>query len=430
MKRAALVLLLALIPAAASAARPVRVVVNDRPLDIAAYTARNRVMVPMRAIFEALGAHVLYDPRNHTVHAATQTHWLALPIGSRFATVDGRSEALDVPARVSAARTFVPIRFVSQSMGAIVGYDDRTDSVAIFQNVSVPVGLASAAPISPSAPSVIRRVPEPNQLLNGEYPTISATFARHGGPQITSTHMFVDGNDVSSLTSFDGETISYVPPDRLAAGWHNVFVEGTDAIGQRFDSSWSFDASGPQFGYDPYAGSNGFQFYANGPTTFYPGDFMNFVLIAPPGGYAALQLCNGWQYPFSNYSSGNFYQITQPVPFGYSYPYCNAVAIYTGWNGQQTYIPIPVIVAIYTQPAPQPVWAPAPQPGATPTFRRISPVGRRPEATPVPITARRIVPLPVKPLPVRIIPRPITPRPEPRPIILPHPPQPRASPGS
>lgn len=416
MKRALLFLVLALVPAVASAGRPIRVLLNDHPLDVSAYTAHSRVMVPMRAIFEALGARVSYDARKKTVRAATGTHWLALPIGSTIATVDGHSVVLDIPARVSAARTFVPIRFVSVSLGAIVGYDDRTNEVAIFQKVRAPVSIARSMPISALAPSVVSREPAPNARLDTDYPTISATFALHGGPQITTTRMFVDGNDVSNQTRFDGETISYVPRDRLGSGWHHVFVEGTDANGQSFESSWSFDARDRPVGYDPDLDYDGFQFYANGPTTFYPGDFMNFVLVAPPGGYATLQLCGGWQYPFSNYSYGNFYQITLPVPGGYSYPYCNATAIYTSWDGQQTYLPIPIIIAIYTQPAGP---TSPPQPQATPSYRRITPVGRRPESTPAPAPtgSRRIEPAPhpIKlPRPAPHVP-PILPQVQPRP---------------
>ncbi|MDQ2681416.1 MAG: copper amine oxidase N-terminal domain-containing protein [Candidatus Eremiobacteraeota bacterium] len=432
MRSTALFLLLALLPAAALAAR-VKVAVNDRPIELPAYANHGRVMVPMRSIFEALGAQVTYEGRKHMIHAATATHWLALQIGSKTATVDGRSQKLDAPARVRAERTFVPIRFVSQSLGAVVGYDNRTNTVAIHQHLAAPIAIATPQN-SGLAPTVVDQEPAPNQRLTTTQPTISATIARHGGPAVISTNLFVDGNDVSSQTKFDGSILSYVPRDRLAAGWHNVFVHGADENGLSFDSSWSFSSPDPQYGYNSYpAYSQGFQFYANGPTTFYPGQYMNFVLIAPPGGYATLQLCNGWQYPFSNYSSGNFYQITQAVPWGYSYPYCNATAIYTGWNGQETYVPIPIYIAIYTRPTPAP---PIPQPTGTPGYRNTTPVGRRPETTPTPSpvpSPRRTMPTPhpiilrtppprarVTPIPRRVSP-PIVPRPRPKP-------QPKATP--
>ena len=111
---------------APSAAPPaIRVVVNDRPLQVAPVEERGRVLVPMRAIFEALGARVDYDRRSKSIGAATETHQVTLAIASKEASVDGLPIALDVPPRVIADRTYVPLRFVGTALGAHVAYDAR-----------------------------------------------------------------------------------------------------------------------------------------------------------------------------------------------------------------------------------------------------------------------------------------------------------------
>lgn len=116
----------------ASAPPPaIRVAVNDRVLPVAPIEERGRVLVPMRAIFEALGARVSYDAATGAIDAAASAHRIHLVIGSPQATVDGRIVPLDVPARTVADRAYVPLRFVSTALGAQVGYDARTQLVNV-----------------------------------------------------------------------------------------------------------------------------------------------------------------------------------------------------------------------------------------------------------------------------------------------------------
>lgn len=116
----------------------IRVAVNDRVLPVAPVEVHGRILVPMRAIFEALGARVAYDASSSTVDASTEKHHVTLTIGAPRATVDGRSVSLDVPAQVVADRAFVPLRFVSTALGANVGYDaaSRLVNVTLVQIVA------------------------------------------------------------------------------------------------------------------------------------------------------------------------------------------------------------------------------------------------------------------------------------------------------
>lgn len=109
----------------------IRVAVNDRVLPVAPIEERGRVLVPMRAMFEALGARVSYDASTAAVDAASSEHRIHLVIGSPQATVDGRVVSLDVPARTVADRAYVPLRFVSTALGAQVGFDARTQIVNV-----------------------------------------------------------------------------------------------------------------------------------------------------------------------------------------------------------------------------------------------------------------------------------------------------------
>jgi hypothetical protein len=83
-----------------------------------------RTMVPMRKIFETLGATVDWDGSARTVSAAIGDTSLRLSIGSDIAYVNGEEIRLDAAPFIQNDITFVPLRFVSEASGAEVQWDD------------------------------------------------------------------------------------------------------------------------------------------------------------------------------------------------------------------------------------------------------------------------------------------------------------------
>ena len=98
--------------------------VNGRELmfDVPADVVNDRTMVPMRAIFEALGADVSWDDATQTVYADNGNVSLSLAIGEKYITVNGDKVEIDVPAMLKNSRTLVPLRAVSQCLGCDVSW--------------------------------------------------------------------------------------------------------------------------------------------------------------------------------------------------------------------------------------------------------------------------------------------------------------------
>lgn len=94
-----------------------------------------RTMVPLRAIFEALGAEVVWDDAAKMVTAKREKRVVMLEIGKRFITMDGVSKELDVPAQIVNNRTLVPIRAVSEAYDCEVGWDGGTRTVVITEKL-------------------------------------------------------------------------------------------------------------------------------------------------------------------------------------------------------------------------------------------------------------------------------------------------------
>ena len=97
----------------------ISVYVNDAKVafDTDPIIENSRTLVPMRAVFEALGADVSWDQATYTATAVKDDTTIVIAIGSDIMEVNDRDEALDVPAALEDDRTLVPLRAVSQALG-------------------------------------------------------------------------------------------------------------------------------------------------------------------------------------------------------------------------------------------------------------------------------------------------------------------------
>ena len=111
--------------AAVSSAQQIKVQVDGTPVYFANTQPQyinGRVLVPLRGVFEQMGANVLWNQQAHLVTATRAGTEVQLTIGSQNATINGSPINLDVPAMVLNGSTMVPIRFVSEALGAQVGW--------------------------------------------------------------------------------------------------------------------------------------------------------------------------------------------------------------------------------------------------------------------------------------------------------------------
>jgi len=110
-----------------------QVFLNGQPLrtEVAPINQNGRLLVPMRDIFESLGATVNYNNLNRSIAAQRGTTIVRMALGTRNASVNNVPVRLDVPAVTYYNRTFVPLRFVSEALGADVSYNAGNRVVSI-----------------------------------------------------------------------------------------------------------------------------------------------------------------------------------------------------------------------------------------------------------------------------------------------------------
>ncbi|WP_423244334.1 copper amine oxidase N-terminal domain-containing protein [Desulfallas thermosapovorans] len=110
---------------------PVQVYVNSQRLPEEATIDDGRVLVPLRSIMEALGASVQWDAGTETITAQKQGLVISLKISSKTGYCNNKPVSLDTPAKIKNGRTMVPARFVSESFGSTVQWDNNSRTVYI-----------------------------------------------------------------------------------------------------------------------------------------------------------------------------------------------------------------------------------------------------------------------------------------------------------
>ena len=106
---------------------------EDMDFDVEPVMENDRVLVPFRAIFEALGCNVTYTESDgkQFVTAMRGDNQLIIEIGAYDMCVNGNTEAVDAPAVIKDGRTLVPVRAVSETFGANVEWIDASNTVAV-----------------------------------------------------------------------------------------------------------------------------------------------------------------------------------------------------------------------------------------------------------------------------------------------------------
>ena len=114
-----------------SAKSEIKIFVSDKEIkpETPAYIENGRTMVPLRFISEALGEKVDWKADTKTVIVGDNK--ASLVIGEKEINANGKKIAIDSPAVIKDSRTFVPLRAISEILGAKVDWESSTRSVKI-----------------------------------------------------------------------------------------------------------------------------------------------------------------------------------------------------------------------------------------------------------------------------------------------------------
>lgn len=137
MKKILLAVMLAVLTAASAnvcASEEINVYIAGEKVefDTPPVLVNDRTMVPMRAIFEKLGATVSWNEEFMRVEGLFENgRHIMLYIDKTNAYVDGELKTLDAAPYLKDGRTMIPLRFVAEGSGAVVDWDNDTQSAYV-----------------------------------------------------------------------------------------------------------------------------------------------------------------------------------------------------------------------------------------------------------------------------------------------------------
>ena len=154
----------------------------------------DRVMVPMRDIFEALGAEIRWDEAAQAVTAQTEGgDIILLTIGRDIIYINDRPETMDTVPQIVDGRTLVPVRFVAQATGMGVRWDEASRTVVVTSEAGPPAAAepyeTATAPTWREAYAEILHILRDDLLFEGQEWYSGNYFALHdidgsGAPEL------------------------------------------------------------------------------------------------------------------------------------------------------------------------------------------------------------------------------------------------------
>ena len=108
---------------------------NTLSFDVPPTIINGRTLVPLRIIFESLGATVQWDSSTKSITGIRDNITIFLQVDNTTALKNGQDLILDVPATILDNRTMVPARFIAEALGAEVNWNEATRIVEIKSNL-------------------------------------------------------------------------------------------------------------------------------------------------------------------------------------------------------------------------------------------------------------------------------------------------------
>ncbi len=194
---------------------------------LAALVRGGTVLIPLRSMFEQMGATVSYDAASKTVDVSKPGADVKVTVGKPEVVINGESRPLDVPPIMYQGHVLVPVRVISEGMGAYVQW--VPDKQVVVVRYIPPTPPPTPTPPPPPPPATAPPTPTPAPIAT------------------PYKDLFIAGDYLASQKVYDEWS-----PGNVASGNHNGFSWGMHGAGEfdLFGLPWMLEGSYQQLNYE------------------------------------------------------------------------------------------------------------------------------------------------------------------------------------
>ncbi len=182
--------------------------------DVAPFIDNDRTLVPIRVISENLGYNVNWDNNSRKVTVKNNNKTIELVIGKKDVKVNNKISSIDVAPIIKSERTFVPLRFISESFDNDVKWDNNTRTVKINKKEKV------SSPISSKSNSIIDDTNNVSKSSNSKEQYID--YSEHNRKIVEDYYNRQKNNNYDYQPSYVPETLQ--PPKQ------NTYISDNDIL--------------------------------------------------------------------------------------------------------------------------------------------------------------------------------------------------------
>ncbi len=138
---------------------------------LAALIRGGTILIPLRSMFEQMGATVSYNPSTRTVDVTKPGADVKVTVGRPQVVINGETRPLDVPPEIYQGHVLVPVRVISEGMGAYVQWvPDKRLVVVRYLPATPPPPPAPPPSAPPATPTPVpAATPYEDHFIAGDY---------------------------------------------------------------------------------------------------------------------------------------------------------------------------------------------------------------------------------------------------------------------
>jgi len=198
----------------------------------------NRVLVPLRGVFEAMGFNVDWNDITSVVILTRDGDFVLIPIGSSIFTANGQSHTLDVPAQLIGGRTMLPIRAVLESVGYTLDWDNTDRRMTITAGHGQEPTQGQVQESTPELTYEPEPEPEPEPVVTRETPFLytrsSITIPNRHMTSSEKQEWIDEYNANGGASAFELEVIRLVNAERVNYGLNSLEICHILMLASRF----------------------------------------------------------------------------------------------------------------------------------------------------------------------------------------------------